>query len=119
MTGSRFWRTGRIVERNAANRDFQVVLDLLFDFARAVPMRERKATVDLRLGGILRREEVVEFFLRIDHARVARRETACARSSRFCWMESSSSAARLDELRDRQKLFRFDRLIAPAHRHGA
>ena len=38
--------------------------------ARAVPMGERKAAVDFRLGGILRREEIVELFLRVDHAGV-------------------------------------------------
>ena len=37
-----------IVERDAADRDFQVVLDLLFDFARAIPMGEREAAVDFR-----------------------------------------------------------------------
>ena len=41
-------------------------------------MGERKAAVDFRLGRILRREEVVEFFLRIDDAgvRVAESESA-------------------------------------------
>ena len=33
-------------------------------------MRQREAAVDFRFRGILRREEIVEFFFRIDHARV-------------------------------------------------
>src|SRR5438045_1399753 len=57
-------------ERNHANCHLQIVLDLLFHFARVVPMREREAAVDLRFGGVFRSEEVVEFFFRFNHARV-------------------------------------------------
>ena len=63
-------RLGRIIQRNDANRDFQIVLDLFFDFARSVPVRECKTTVDFRLSSIFRRKEIVEIFFRIDHVRV-------------------------------------------------
>ena len=58
----------RILSGNTPNRHLQVVLDSLFDLARAVPVREGKAAVDFRLVGILGREEIVKLFLRIDHA---------------------------------------------------
>ena len=64
------WTNGLIVEGNAADRDLQVVLDLLFHFARAIPMGEGKAAVDFRFRRILRGEEIVELFLRIDLPRI-------------------------------------------------
>ena len=63
-------RIGRIVEGDAPNGDLQIVLDLFLDGSTAVPMGERKAAVNFRLRQILRGEEVVEFFLRIDDAGV-------------------------------------------------
>ena len=67
---SAFRREVRIIERDATNRDLQVILDLFLDRAAAIPMSERKAAVDFRLGRILRREEIVELFFRVDDARV-------------------------------------------------
>src|SRR4051794_2011454 len=60
--GRRVW----IIEWDAANRDLEVGLHLLFHRARAIPMGERKAPVDLRFLAVLRREEVVELLFGID-----------------------------------------------------
>src|SRR6058998_1883763 len=51
---------GRIVERNNPDRHFEVIFDLFFDFARAVPVCEGKATVDFRFCGIFGRIENLE-----------------------------------------------------------
>src|SRR5205823_4834636 len=55
---------------NAADCDFEVVFYFVFDFARAVPMRQGKATVNFRLRRILWREEIVKFFFIVDGAGV-------------------------------------------------
>src|SRR2546430_9490322 len=59
---------GRIVERNTPDRHFEVILDLFFDFGRAIPVCEGKAAVNFRFCGISGRKEIVELFLRIDDA---------------------------------------------------
>src|SRR3954447_7222800 len=66
LTGLR--RRVWIIEWNAANRDLEVCLHLLFHGAGAVPVGEREAAVDLRFFPVLRREEVVELLFGIDLA---------------------------------------------------
>ena len=60
-------------------------------------MGEREATVNFRFVGILRREEIVEFFPRVDHPSIRVAE-ARARSKRFCWIESSRCGCLPNEL---------------------
>src|SRR5436305_14835699 len=59
---------GRIVERNNPDRHFEIILDLFFDFVRAIPVCEGKAAVNLRYCGISGRKEIEEHFLRLDNA---------------------------------------------------
>src|SRR6266540_3538709 len=108
---------GRIVERNDADRQFEVIFDLFFDFARADPVCEGKATVDFRFCGIFGRKEIVELFLRIDDAcvRVAKlfrsraqsfvRENATSQPGLPCGpaplLRSSASALRPENVRSR------------------
>ena len=56
----------RRVERDAADRDFELFLDLRLGLDGAVPVRGCEAAVDLGLVRILRGEECDEVFLRLD-----------------------------------------------------
>src|SRR5207237_6163411 len=78
-----FPRLRGIIDRNNANGDFEVVLDLFFDFARPVPVRQGETTVDFRFSAILRRKEIVEVFSRIDHLCVYVAELFRARMQRI------------------------------------
>src|SRR5437763_12865161 len=76
-------------------------------------MRERKPAVDLRLPGILRREEVVEFFLRIDCPRV--RVTEAGRALQEIALDRFEHSGRLpNEFFRSEELLRFHGLITPA-----
>src|ERR1700751_3080286 len=63
-------------ERDAANRDLQVILDLRLDFRGTVPMRQRESAVNLGLLRVFRGEVSVELVFRIDvtRVRVAKRQ---------------------------------------------
>src|SRR5471032_350028 len=78
-------------------------------------MRQRKAAVDLWFRGILRCEEVVEFFFRVDDAsvRVAEGESAVEE----VLLDSVEQGSRaMHEFRHRLKSFFFRSAIAPANR---
>src|ERR1043166_978860 len=64
---------------NNPDRYLEAALVLFLNGARAVPMRERKPAVDFRLGGILWREEFVEFLFAVNLARMPVTELSCAR----------------------------------------
>ena len=68
-----FARFGRIIGRNYSNRDSQIALDLFLNLTRPVPVSQGKAAVDFRFRSVLRREKIVEVFLRIYLMRTKRR----------------------------------------------
>ena len=60
-------RTG---QWNAADGDFQVILYLLLDFASAIPVREREATVNFRFRRVFGCKEIVKLFLALNRSRI-------------------------------------------------
>src|SRR5439155_8793046 len=98
------------------NRHIQVVLDLLFDRTRAVPVCERKAAVDLGLGSVPRREEIVKLLLRIDYSRV--RVSELGRTSQQIALDRLQDAGRLpDQFSGPNEFLHFHGLIATADRY--
>src|SRR6266487_3914107 len=106
-------RLGGIIERNGPYGDLEVVLDLFFDFARAIPVRESETAVDFRFCRIFRRKEIIEVLLAIDLARVGVTEFSCPLKE-VLLNRVQNFRRRSDEFLDRHGLFGFDRLIAAA-----
>ena len=107
-----------IVQRNDANGDFEVALDLFFDFTRPVPMRERKTAMDLRFRRILRREEIVEISFLIRSYACLRRETSSLADTSDFWIEPRISGTRATNSSIGINSFAFTGLIAPADCDG-
>src|ERR1700736_1783737 len=110
-------RFSRIVERNAADGHLKVSLDLLFDLARAVPMRQREAAMDFRFVPVFWRKEIIEFLFRVDDPRMFITEFSGAFVQILLYRCEQFGRAR-DKILHWAKFFRFDRLISATHRHG-
>src|SRR6476660_2719788 len=106
----------RIGQGDAAEGDFEITLYLLFDFARAIPVREREATVNFRFCRVFGSEEIVKLLLAPKRPRIGISKLQCA-LVKILLDRGKNLRPTGNKFARWHKLFLFHRLIPPAHCH--